>query len=253
MTCRCFQYKEGESYETKENPVKCTANGFHSCENPVDVFKYYEPSQSIFREVEVDGATDRDNGDSKIASSKIKIGAEISFKSICEAGIKFVFEKADWSKKENHTKEESSASSATGDSSASSATGDSSASSATGYRSASSATGDRSASSATGDNSASSATGYSSASSATGDSSASLTNGFYSSSEIKESDKFKNSVAIATGYESKVRAPLGAWVVCAEWDKKAEEILWIKTAQIDGAKLKANTWYTVKNGKFVEV
>lgn len=55
LKCRDFQYKEGETYEIKETPVRCTENGFHFCEYPLDVFNYYSPAESVFHEVEGSG------------------------------------------------------------------------------------------------------------------------------------------------------------------------------------------------------
>ena len=146
---------------------------------------------------------------------------------------------------------DSSASSATGGRSASSATGDSSASSATGGSSASSATGYRSASSATGDSSASSATGHSSASSATGHSSASLTTGCYSTSEISDREESQHAVAIATGYESKARAPMGCAIVLVNRGDDGV-IQHIRASKVGENGIKPNVWYSLdENGEFV--
>ena len=77
-----FQYEIGKEYEIEGKPVKCTNNGFHLCESPLDVWNYYGPADSRFCEVEADGQIDggRDNSDSKIACSKLKIGMEIGIK-----------------------------------------------------------------------------------------------------------------------------------------------------------------------------
>ena len=50
MTCRTFKYKQGEEYET--DTAVCCRSGFHACEMPLDCFKYYQPSKSIYCEVE---------------------------------------------------------------------------------------------------------------------------------------------------------------------------------------------------------
>ena len=165
--CRGHQFEVGKAYENAGTIKRCE-NGFHSCENPLDVFAYYEPGISRYALVEASGPIDRGNNeDTKIASGRIHIKAEISMPDFVAAAIRWITAAANPTNK-HHATGDQSASSATGDQSASSATGDRSASSATGYQSASSATGDRSASSATGDQSASSATGDRSASSATG-------------------------------------------------------------------------------------
>ena len=124
---------------------------------------------------------------------------------------------------------------ATGICGASSATGDYGASSATGICGASSATGDYGASSATGDYGASSATGYKGASSADN----------------------STAVAVAWGYESKAKGCIGAHIVCAEWKYDNLNNDWFfvgaKMSIVDGVKIKADTYYTLRDGEFVEV
>ena len=138
MTCRGFQYKEGETY-TEENASLCNS-GFHACEDPVDCFVYYDPANSVFHEVELDEVSDERDTDSKVAAKKITIGAKIDIASMVKASIDFRFSKTT-EEKGGH---------ATGYRGAASATGDSGAASATGYSGAASATGDRGAASATG-------------------------------------------------------------------------------------------------------
>lgn len=99
LKCRGFQYEIGKEYETDKKPIRCTSNGFHFCENPLDIFSYYPPSSCRFAEVEGDGEVSKDNEDSKIAVSKIKIGIEISLQKLIESGIKFIFERTTLSKK----------------------------------------------------------------------------------------------------------------------------------------------------------
>ena len=45
MTCRGFQFKEGETY--KEENAKLCESGFHACEDPIDCFNYYNPNESV--------------------------------------------------------------------------------------------------------------------------------------------------------------------------------------------------------------
>ncbi len=149
MKCRGMQYAVGGTYK-HSGTVKACETGLHSCENPLDVFAYYAPGESRFAVVEASGKISRhDVSDSKIASAKLHVKAELSLPDFIGKCVTWMMANctADGS---NHATGYRSASSATGDSSASSATGDSSASSATGYSSASSATGYSSASSASG-------------------------------------------------------------------------------------------------------
>ncbi len=232
MTCRDFQYKEDKEYETSK-AVVCN-EGFHACEHPLDCLDYYPPNTSVYHEVEQTGefSSDSSSRDSKIASTKIKIGAKLSIAGLVQAAI-------DFTKSKTVTMQD-----ATGDYGASSATGDYGASSATGNCGASSATGDCGASSATGNKGASSATGNCGASSATG---------------YKGASSADNStaVAVAWGYESKAKGCIGAHIVCAEWKYDNLNNDWFfvgaKMSIVDGVKIKADTYYTLRDGEFVEV
>ena len=217
MTCRDFQYKEGGEYEEKRADV-CNS-GFHACEYPLDCFYYYSPNCSVYHEVEQEGEfSKRNNEDSKIASTKIKIGAQINIAGLVKAAIEYTTERV---KKEADSDESHGASSATGD------------------YGASSATGNYGASSATGNCGASSATGYKGASSATD----------------------PESIAVAWGYHGKARGVKGAYLVLADWEgdenRYWEQDKWrLKGAEmvrVDGEKIKENIWYTMVNGKVVEV
>ena len=65
----------------------------------------------------------------------------------------------------------------------------------------------------------------------------------------------KEAIAAAFGINGKAKACLGSWIMLAEWELKNDNwhIAAVKTAQIDGEKLKADTWYMLKNGEFEEV
>ena len=259
MTCKGFQYEEGKEYETDK--VEICQTGFHACEYPLDCFNYYNPCSSIYHEVKQDGEIQTHEDDTKIASTKIKIGARLDIAGLVKAAIDFTMSRI---KPEVKSDEDCGASSATGDCGASSATGDYGASSATGYYGASSATGYYGASSATGDYGASSATGYYGASSATGYKGASSATGSCGASSATgykgtSESKHPEAIAVAWGYYGKAKGVLGSYLVLAEWKEK--EILdrrkWIlKTAKmerVDGERIKADTWYTLIDGEFTEV
>ena len=139
LQCRDFQYKINGEYEEK-GKIKTCSNGFHFCEEPFDVFSYYPPcsedGENRYCEVEGSGNIDRDDDDSKIASSKIKIKAEIGLNGIIKAGINFILEKIDWNNNSATNTGDRSAATNTGDRSAATNTGDQSAATNTGYRSA---------------------------------------------------------------------------------------------------------------------
>ena len=285
MTCRGFQYEEGKEYE--EEKADACHSGFHACEYPMDCLGYYSPNESVYHEVEQSGEFDRGENDSKVASTKIKIGVRLDVAGLVKAAIDFTMSRV---KKEARSDEDYGASSATGNYGASSATGYYGASSATGYKGASSATGnygassatgDYGASSATGDYGASSATGYKGASSATGYKGASSATGDYGASSATgncgassatgykgaSSATDPESVAVAWGYKGKAMGVLGSHIVLAEWkyigkeyddrydrsEQKAWEFVGAKMFRVDGEKVKPDTWYRLENGELVEV
>ena len=80
MTCRGFQYKEGETYEYEGEPILCE-QGFHASLNLSDVFNYYHGKfgrDIVVHEVKLEGVSAERNGlDSKVVAKKIKIGKRI--------------------------------------------------------------------------------------------------------------------------------------------------------------------------------
>lgn len=116
MTCRDFQYKEGESYE--EPSAKACERGFHACEYPLDCLGYYSPNESVYHVVEQSGEISRHSDDTKVASTKIKIGAEINIAGLVKAAIEYTMKRVNTEAKAD---ERQGASSATGDYGASSA------------------------------------------------------------------------------------------------------------------------------------
>jgi len=147
LQCRGFQYEVGGEY-THDGGVAACSSGFHACEYPLDVLGYYAPAGSRFCIVEQSGQLSRHADDSKVASSKIKVTAEIGLPGIIKAAIEYTFKR---STPEGETATgDQGAASATGDQGAASATGDQGAASATGYQGAASATGNRGAAMASG-------------------------------------------------------------------------------------------------------
>jgi hypothetical protein len=233
LKCRDFQYEVGKEYETDKKPVRCTKNGFHFCINPLDVFSYYAPGESKYHEVKGSGQKDTAEDDSKIAVSKIKIGAEISLFDMIRLGVECILKRVDFKN------------------TAATNTGDQSAATNTGYQSAATNTGDQSAATNTGSRSAATNTGNQSAATNTGDQSAATNTGNYSAASVEG----KDSIACGLGIENKAKASLGSWIVITEW-KQDEDYNWhiknMKSAKIDDKKLLADTFYKLENGEFVK-
>ena len=207
LTCRGKQYEVGKEYE--EDRAQSCECGMHACEYPLDCFSYYDPAHSVYYEVEQSGDLSRRGDDSKVASTKMKIGAEINIAGMVKASINYIRERI---KEEKGSDDYCGASSATGDYGASSATGNCGASSATGYKGASSA-------------------------------------------------KDPESIAIAWGYKGRVSGVKGSFLVLADWEGDESEywkpdswkLKGAKMVRVDGEHIKENTWYTMRNGKIVEV
>ena len=252
LKCRNFQYEIGGEYEEEE--AELCKNGFHACEYPLDCFNYYRPADSRFCEVDVcDVSTLKSlkSNDTKICGRKIKIGAEIGIPGFVKAAIEYVSEKADPSNK-NHTTANQKSNSATGNWSANSATGYKSANSATGYKSANSATGNWSANSTTGYGSANSATGNWSANSTTGYGSANLSTG----ENCTNNGAGQRNISIGWGKDNKCKGLIGSFLVLSEWEEWDGEKYPFKNAamvEVDGEKIKEDTYYMLVNGEIVEV
>ena len=195
LKCRGFQYEIGKEYE--ENAADICHKGFHACENPMDVFGYYNPADSRYCEVDLD-TNEQTEEDSKRVGKKIKIETEIGLSGLIQAGVKFILEKVDFkSAKESNTGEQSAATN-TGARSAAMSAGRQSAATNTGRQSAATSTGEQSAATNTGARSAAMNTGYQSAATNTGARSAATNTGYQSAA----TNTGRQSAATNTGYQS---------------------------------------------------
>ena len=239
MKCRDFQYELGKTAEV-DGDIELCKNGLHACEMPLDVLGYYAPGDgSRYFEAELEDVSDaKRSDDTKRVGKKLTLSAEIGIPGLVKAQVEYVKAQCDFdnaikkadAEKKNHATGERGAASATGDSGAASATGDSGAASATGDSGAASATGERGAASATGWSGAASATGWRGAASATG----------------------KYCVAMTTGFFGHVMGDIGNAIVCVE-RRDNGEVAAILAGIVDGKTLKPGVWYTVKNGRWMEV
>ena len=93
LKCRGFQYALGGTYETKEHPIRCGAVGFHWCENPLDLWSYYDLTTSRFAEVSASGEHSRDGSDTKVASARLTIGVELQLPDIIQKAVDWMLAK----------------------------------------------------------------------------------------------------------------------------------------------------------------
>ena len=229
-----FQYEPGKTYQM-DGPVEVCERGFHACERPLDLFAYFPPAGSRFFEVEQSGSLDRVDGesDSKVASSEIKIGAEIGIPGLVKAHIEYT--------KAHTTTEHTDPKQATAGNYGAATAGDSGAATA-GYRGAATA-GNYGAATA-GDSGAATAGNYGAATA--GDSGA-ATAGYRGASCVGA-----EGIACARGNGCRVKGGLGALLVIAEEKKTSYALEAWKVVMVDGETIKADTWYKLVDGELVE-
>ena len=63
----------------------------------------------------------------------------------------------------------------------------------------------------------------------------------------------EDGLCVARGKGCRVKGGFGSVLVIAEETKNSVKIVHCKTAIVDGEKIKADTWYTLRNGEFSEV
>lgn len=94
LTCRGFQYEIGKEYKC-DKAISCE-EGFHFCENPLSVFRYYPPScdNGLNRFCKVEGSGDFDLSESdKVCCTEIKIEKKISLRELINAEIVLIKDK----------------------------------------------------------------------------------------------------------------------------------------------------------------
>jgi hypothetical protein len=134
----------------------------------------------------------------------------------------------------------------TGFSAHSATTGDYAHSATTGDYAHSATTGDYAHSATTGDYAHSATTGHYAHSATTGHYAHSATTGHYAHSAVVG----KECIAASLGVAGQAKGIKGNWLVLAEWvDDKIKSM---GIAIVDGKKIKADTFYTLKDGRFVE-
>ena len=217
LRCRGFQYEVGGEY-TEETAELCN-RGPHACENPLDTLRYYRPGDSRYCEVEIEDNGQRSSYDSKVCGKHIRIGAEIGLEGVINAGVRFVLDKCESATEEN-------------------ASGESGNAAASGLNGNAAASGERGNAAASGVSGNAAASGVSGTASVTGP-------------DGKASALGEQCLAVAWGQDSLARGAVGNWVVVSERDDDGN-IIDAKIAKVDGDTIKADTWYTLKNGEMVE-
>ena len=219
FSCRGKQYEENMTYE--EHGVGCCHKGvMHFCEDPWEVLNHYDlvddnGNFSEFAEVEALGQVWNDG--EKRATNKIHIGAKLGLKGFLKACIDFTLEK---------TKYESNGTNLSGNSAKIGSSGDYAQIGSSGYYAKIGSSGNYAKIGSSGDYAQINSTG-------------------------------EDAVIMCAGSRSKAKGKKGSWITLAEWVKDEEKgryvPICVKTERVDGEKIKEDTYYTLKNGEFVEV
>ena len=217
--CNNFQYKVGET--AKHNgEVQLCSTGLHFVENPLDILNYYPLIGSKFAVVEASGVSDEKGDDSKRVAKELHIKTELNLDGFIKAGFKFIFDSVDWKKAKKST---------------------------------SATSGNRAHSATSGDDAHSATSGDDAHSATSGNRAHSATSGYGSHSATSGVD---NAIACSIGRKAKAKASKGCFIILAEWFEgenwtDARPIA-VKSARVDGKRIKADQWYKLVDGKFVE-
>ena len=245
--CRGFQFELGKTF-THEGEVSACNGGFHACEDPLNVLRYYAPNKSRYAIVEQSGKLSRHDDDTKIASQHIAIKTEISITDLIKVAIKFRMNRCTISKESVSDKPNTSvgasgnygaatasgysgAATASGNYGAATASGDSGAATASGYSGAATASGNYGAATASGYSGAATASGDSGAATASGDSGAATASGY-------------SGAATASGRNGKARGKDGCAIFLVRRDSNWK-ITHVFSAIVGQNGIKPDVFYTL--------
>ena len=232
MKCRDYQFSIGKKYK-HEGEVKACASGFHSCEYPLDIFKYYNPCTSMFALVEVSGAISKDGDDSKIASEKIHVKKELGLAELIQEAINYTISKTDPAVSSTNS----------GTRGASTNSGYGGASTNSGYGGASTNSGTRGASTNSGTRGASTNSGEYGASTNSGEYGASTNSGYGGAS----TNSGEYGVSANFAYEGKARGCNGTALFLVERDSDWK-ILNVWAGIVGQGDILADVFYKLVNG-----
>ena len=293
LVCRGKQYKIGEIFEEEkaeicdigmhycENPLDC-----------LDHYPLIDNNGEIVEMTEVEDLDEENRdteNDKKYCTKKLKIGAKLSLGEMIKASLEFIWEKSIEPASSGYNSQLASS----GYYSRLASSGDNSQLASSGYRSRLASSGDYSKLASSGDNSQLASSGYYSRLASSGDNSQLASSGDNSqlassgdNSQLASSgyrsrlassgdysqlassgDNSKlassgdNSKLASSGYNSVIanigikgiaKASKGSWITLAEYNAN-EMLIAVKTEQVDGDRIKADTWYQLADGEFVEV
>ena len=226
--------------EVDDGAIRCGNKGYHSCEAPFDVLRHYPNiNGNRFFEAEAGGEIDKkENDDTKLASSELTLKSEINFAGLVKAQIEYTRKKAE--------------SGTAGGYSSNLSGGDWSNLSGGDWSNLSG--GNRS--NLSGGNRSNLSGGNSS--NLSGGDRSNLSGGDWSNLSGGYSSNLSggNSSLIIGRNGCNAKGGLHSVIVLTEWryDDNGNYVpTAVKSAIVDGVRIKADTWYRLENGEFVEV
>ena len=243
LKCKGFQYEVGKEYEMSGR-IACCKRGFHACESPLEVFDYYDMLNSRFAEVEQSGEIDKEENTTKVCSSRIKVKAELKLADIINLGVEWIKDITSPAKLKKETDLNDNGGDyaqigSSGDYAKIGSSGDYAKIGSSGDYAQIGSSGDYAQIGSSGDYAQIGSSGYS----------AQIGSSGYSA---KIESTGNHSVVMAAGNDSVAKAKIGSWITLAEW-KYVDEVLTpicVKTEQVDGERIKADTFYKLVNGEF---
>ena len=272
LICHGKHYTESTVFE--EDRAKIGASGMHFCANPFDVLNYYPlvnegASFSDFAEVEALEEA-KTNDSKKFCTKKLRVGAKLSFGEFVRACVDFVIKKtrtgdsaqignAGYAAKIGNAGDSAQIGNA-GYFAQIGTAGDSAKIGNAGHYAQIGSAGNSAQIGSAGDFARIGSAGDSARIGNAGDYAKIGSAGYYA--KIGSAGDFArinctgaNSVICCAGNNSAVKAKTGCWITLSEWEQYDDE--WIpvcvKTEYVDGVKIKADTWYKLEDGQFVEV
>ena len=260
FSCKGKQYEENTTYE--EHGVGCCHKGvMHFCEDPWEVLNHYDlvdgnGNFSEFAEVEALGQVWNDG--EKRATNKIHIGAKLGFKDFIKACIDFTIERT----KFDGSSGDSAQIGSSGNSAKIGSSGNSAKIGSSGNSAQIGSSGDSAQIGSSGDSAQIGSSGNSAQIGSSGNSAKIGSSGNSaqigsSGNSAKINSTGEDAVIMCAGSRSKAKGKKGSWITLAEWVKDEEKGRYVpvcvKTERVDGEKIKEDTYYTLKNGEFVEV
>jgi hypothetical protein len=242
LSCRGHKFEVGKTYTVK-GEIRACENGFHACENPLDVWSYYpivadDGKLNRFAVVEMSGAISRHEGDSKIASASITVKAELSLPEFIGKAVSWI---VDYTKLK--AAEKKGGAEVLNDNGGHSArigsSGDSARIGSSGHYAQIGSSGDSAQIGSSGHSAQIGSSGHSARIGSSG----------HSAQIVSEGD---NAVIASAGANTYARGKLGAWISLAEFDGNGK-CVGFATGCIGKDGLEPDVMYRASGGKLVRV